>query len=274
MSNISVKKLFLKQLLLKLEKLKFITAGFSRIIYLIFSVENIWLHAGIMHDNSAHKHFAIQLTLSLDEPFEVHFGNKHISAHSVLIKNNVEHSLHSDNELLIMLFNPVSTFGHYLTEILDNQDWMVYEAGWLSELQPLSGLFFKNEITGKKFLEAAAGKIADFKCTCEIENHYSDERIHRAIQYLEEHSHEIVPVEEIASVCSLSEGRFIHLFKEKTGITYRRFQLWNKLLHAGKCIIAGMNMTDSAHEAGFADSAHFSRTFKETFGALPKNILS
>jgi AraC-like DNA-binding protein len=29
---------------------------------------------------------------------------------------------------------------------------------------------------------------------------------------------------------------------------------------------AGASLTEAAHEAGFADSAHFSRTFRRTFG--------
>ena len=35
---------------------------------------------------------------------------------------------------------------------------------------------------------------------------------------------------------------------------------------AVEAIAAGVSLTEAAHEAGFADSAHFSRTFRRMFG--------
>jgi AraC-like DNA-binding protein len=35
---------------------------------------------------------------------------------------------------------------------------------------------------------------------------------------------------------------------------------------------AGGSLTDAAHEAGFADSAHLSRTFRRMFGVAPSSL--
>ena len=34
----------------------------------------------------------------------------------------------------------------------------------------------------------------------------------------------------------------------------------------------GASLTEAAHEAGFADSAHFSRTFRRMFGLAPSSL--
>jgi len=42
--------------------------------------------------------------------------------------------------------------------------------------------------------------------------------------------------------------------------------LWLRLMRAVERFAAGASLTDAAHEAGFADSAHLSRTFRRMFG--------
>jgi AraC-like DNA-binding protein len=53
------------------------------------------------------------------------------------------------------------------------------------------------------------------------------------------------------------------------GIPPRRYLLWVRLMHAIEAAIGGDNLTTAAHEAGFADSAHLSRTFRRMFGRTP-----
>ncbi|TFV92899.1 helix-turn-helix domain-containing protein, partial [Oxalobacteraceae bacterium OM1] len=64
----------------------------------------------------------------------------------------------------------------------------------------------------------------------------------------------------------LSPERFRHLFLEETGIRFRPYVLWLRLETAVASYAAGSSLTEASHAAGFADSAHFSRTFKRMFG--------
>ncbi|WP_107924960.1 helix-turn-helix transcriptional regulator [Thaumasiovibrio subtropicus] len=86
---------------------------------------------------------------------------------------------------------------------------------------------------------------------------------------------------EVASQLAISESRFLHLFKQETGVAWRAYLLWRRLL----CAILAMrpqpegnpkslNATQAAHLAGFADSAHLSRTFKSTFGITIRQALA
>lgn len=78
-----------------------------------------------------------------------------------------------------------------------------------------------------------------------------------------------IRMKEIGKDFSISEDRLIRLFKENLGIPLRRYLLWVRILRAVKEIKEGNNLTEAAHAAGFSDSAHFSRTFKENFGFIP-----
>ena len=70
----------------------------------------------------------------------------------------------------------------------------------------------------------------------------------------------------------LSPSRLRHLFVEQTGLAFKTYVLWLRLQRALRAYADGANLTEAAHAAGFADSAHFSRTFKRTFG-LPATTL-
>ncbi|HEY9266429.1 MAG TPA: helix-turn-helix domain-containing protein [Mycobacterium sp.] len=64
-----------------------------------------------------------------------------------------------------------------------------------------------------------------------------------------------------------------HLFTEQVGIPLRRYVLWSRLRIAILRVQAGDDLTGAAHGAGFADSAHLTRTTRDMFG-LPPSVLS
>lgn len=78
---------------------------------------------------------------------------------------------------------------------------------------------------------------------------------------------------ELATRVGISASRLTHLFTEQVGIPLRRYVLWTRLRIAITRVQAGDDLTDAAHGAGFADSAHLTRTTREMFG-LPPSVLS
>jgi AraC-like DNA-binding protein len=79
-------------------------------------------------------------------------------------------------------------------------------------------------------------------------------------------------VPQLAAAVGVSPSRLIHLWKDEIGVSLRRYMLWIRLRHVVACAAIGRSLTDAAHEAGFADSAHLSRTFRSMFG-LPLSSL-
>lgn len=76
----------------------------------------------------------------------------------------------------------------------------------------------------------------------------------------------------LARALNLSPSRAAHLFRDEIGVPLRSFLLWSKLRRAFTAIAQGLSLTEAAHHAGFADSAHFSRTCGRMFGASPLTL--
>lgn len=83
-----------------------------------------------------------------------------------------------------------------------------------------------------------------------------------------------VDVDELASAIGVSTSRLTHVFSSEVGIPLRSYARWLRLVSATEHLADGFNITEAAHAAGFADSAHFSRTFKEMFGVTPSQVTS
>ena len=78
---------------------------------------------------------------------------------------------------------------------------------------------------------------------------------------------------DVAARAGVSPSRLTHLFTEQVGIPLRRYVLWLRLRIAINSVRAGDDLTGAAHAAGFADSAHLTRTCRDVFG-LPPSALS
>jgi len=99
-----------------------------------------------------------------------------------------------------------------------------------------------------------------------------DSRIKKALNIMKELHIKKVSTKELARSVCLSESRFIHLFSEQIGIPVRRYLLWLRIVKGISNIFNDASLTDAAHNLGFADSAHFSRTCREIFGIKPSKI--
>ncbi|WP_051325653.1 helix-turn-helix transcriptional regulator [Glycomyces tenuis] len=73
----------------------------------------------------------------------------------------------------------------------------------------------------------------------------------------------------LASRVPVSASRLGHLFAEHLGLSYPAWRRWIRLQRALEAVRAGADLTAAAHTAGFADSAHLSRTTRAMFGLTP-----
>lgn len=97
----------------------------------------------------------------------------------------------------------------------------------------------------------------------------SDERILRAMSYIKSHLDRPMTLEEVAAQAYLSPSRFRHLFVEQTGMALRPYILWRRILRVWELLMTGHALSAAAHEAGFADAAHLTRTSRRMFGFPP-----
>jgi len=98
-----------------------------------------------------------------------------------------------------------------------------------------------------------------------------DPRLLRALAALE---HRGVSVAEAARLVALSESRLTHLMTETLGAPPRIWRTWFTLRRGLNAALFGAaNLTQAAHLAGFADSAHLTRTCKQLMGVRPAQML-
>ena len=100
----------------------------------------------------------------------------------------------------------------------------------------------------------------------------SDERILRAVKYVNEHLAAPLTLKQVASVAHLSPSRFRHLFAEQTGMGLRQYILWRRFVSVWERRMNGESLSTAAHAAGFADSAHLARTSRRMFGIPPSSM--
>ncbi len=96
-----------------------------------------------------------------------------------------------------------------------------------------------------------------------------DPRWTAVLRWLEQALDRPVRVQEAADAVGLSASRFMHWFAEASGLSFRAYVRWLRLQQAVRTLADGSSLTEAAHLAGFADSAHLTRTFVATFGVRP-----
>lgn len=99
-----------------------------------------------------------------------------------------------------------------------------------------------------------------------------DVRLARVVDFLEGQPDDLTRAAQIAQGQGLSVSRFLHLFSEQVGVPFRRYRIWNRVRAAMRLSLGGATFTDAAVGAGFSDSAHFARSFRETFGVTPSYV--
>ena len=233
------------------------------------------LYVGPVDDLQVHAHHAVQAVVSPAGPFEIDIGDEPVRTRAVLIDSDRRHRLDSlGRDAAVFLIE---------TESLDAAR---LRRGCLQSCgHHLIGPELADPVICALSVlgDRGAGCAEAAECFDRLLENWGcgpeplpdrDERIDAALAHIRSLHRKRISLSELAALVHLSESRFIHLFTEHVGIPPRRYLLWVRLMHAVEATIGGDNLTTAAHEAGFADSAHLSRTFRRMFGRAPALLSS
>jgi AraC-like DNA-binding protein len=101
-----------------------------------------------------------------------------------------------------------------------------------------------------------------------------DPRVVRAIAQIGRFSGEPVTAASCATEVGLSASRFLHLFKQQTGISFRAFRAWKRARHLLHFANQDLNLAHLAQDIGYPDSTHFSHSIRRFYGLKPRAIFS
>ena len=79
-------------------------------------------------------------------------------------------------------------------------------------------------------------------------------------------------LDRLAGISGLSQSRFMHVFTESVGVPVRPYILWLRVQRAACELMSGASVTMAAQNAGFADAAHLTRTFRRMLGLTPSDL--
>jgi AraC-like DNA-binding protein len=239
--------------------------GTGRIVF--WRGGSLWIgHAE--EETGFHAHHAIQVTLPLSGGV-VRFrrpGEDWASYMAAIIAAHESHAFEARGELVALVFaEPESREGQVLRKRYCVGIAPLASGIFSAEAAALGAAFSKGA-PDEELAARARAVTAQLTCAEPLPPRPLDKRIERAIDLLHEQLGETVTLSEIARAVHLSPERFRHLFLQETGIRFRPYVLWLRLELAMASYAAGNSLTEASHAGGFADSAHFSRTFKRMFG--------
>lgn len=101
-----------------------------------------------------------------------------------------------------------------------------------------------------------------------------DPRISRAVAAMQERPNDMTGAAGYARLAGISPSRFLHLFTDEIGASFRAFRAWKRARSFLALVRADLNLTDIAMETGYSDSSHFSHSIRKIYGLRPKDILA
>ena len=220
-----------------------------------------------------HAHYAIQLAIGVPSGLRVQFGRRGEwrSCAAALIPSRATHSIDVNAcDISVVLFvEPETPEGKALTARLQGALELL-DAGAVADAAARLAHAGRVERSRDAVQAVCLQLVQDVSRTAPREP--SDPRVLAAVETIRQRVDAPVSLAELASAARLSPDRFRHLFVEETGMPLRTYLLWRRLLHVWTLLMDGETLSGAAHAAGFADSAHLSRTARTMFG-LPPSVL-
>lgn len=219
---------------------------------------------GVTGDNAPHSHHAVQVLLSVQpQPlWTAACGWQDVCG--AVIGPELPHQLGSNGQPAHLLYvEPHSDAGQRLMAGLNSGLRLLTQ----TECQAARRAVERSDTP----VEAVTGVLSPAAPQCGPKD---DREIEAWIAALPPTLPEGLTAAACARQLGLSSSRFLHRFRAHTGLPLRPYLRWRRLLVALRTVMQGASLTEAAHAAGFADSSHFTRTFRRHFGLAPSAIAS
>src|SRR5262245_6866211 len=216
---------------------------------------------------AAHSAHSVQLVMALRGSFRVRGGpgTAWERCSAVWVRPDARHEVDArGTSLLIAFISAESAMGAALSELINGKIACVPTrrvSRWRAVLGPTPNETRAEQWLSEFLVEPRRG----------VAIHPGVRRVLRHLQ------DPVAPMDDLslktlARIAGLSPSRFMHAFTQSVGVPVRPYILWLRLQRAACDLKDGISVTNAAHRAGFADSAHLSRTFRRMLGATPSDL--
>jgi AraC family transcriptional regulator len=235
--------------------------------------EEYGLFLGAAGTADLHESPAIKICISLENNFGLRISDadnwKNYSA--AIIPAGLQHAIEGrGNRMAMFLLAPEGSLGRRLISATQENEITQIPAVILQKIISLLSVFDDIE----KDENIYAGAYMKIISSIDSNTAAIDPRVSQSIEWIRAGRDSGILVKDIAAEVDLSESRFSHLFTENVRVPVRRYLLWLRLRDALHMLAAvGGSLTETAHSAGFADSAHLTRTFRTSLGIAPSALV-
>jgi transcriptional regulator GlxA family with amidase domain len=222
-----------------------------------------------------HAHHAVQISLPFPGSrvrLQIPSG-RWTNYTAALVVADQPHAFEARGQMVAQIFvEPESRDGRQLQRCYGNEGIVALPAGALDQQVTALAAAYLRRASDAALIALARAAIAVLSGAIPEPKKDPDARITRALELIRERLGEQIPLTAAAAAVHLSPDRFRHLFMRETGVGFRPYVLWLRLECSLAAYVAGQTLTEAAYIGGFADSAHFSRTFKSMFGITPASV--
>lgn len=226
----------------------------------IFANNHLLLSKG--YDNPLpHRHLAKHLIFGLKNEFSCIIENQEMNCSGICIDSDVEHTVTSNDELLVFLFDETSSLSKKLDDqFLIGNKYRIIDGSILLQVREIwkagdaDARQLDHDILFAFHLDQAHPEIYDRRISIllEVINHL--DRI------------DDCTLNMLCKTVFLSQSRLSHLFKEQVRVSLNSFLVFEKMRKTYAYIEVGENITTACIHAGFSSSSHFAATCKKMFG--------
>jgi AraC family transcriptional regulator len=222
-----------------------------------------------------HAHHAVQIALPFpggQVQFQAPSGNW-TGYGAALVTADQPHAFEARTQHVAQIFvEPESQEGRHLRRRYNNEGIVALpHAEFEPQIERIASAY-KRRASDAALIALARAAVGTLSVAVPESINPPDARIARAMELIREQLGDAVPLSAMAAAVHLSPDRFRHVFMKETGVGFRAYLLWQRLECSLAAYVAGETLTEAAHTGGFADSAHFSRTFRRMFGLAPASV--
>jgi len=214
-----------------------------------------------------HAHHAIQISLALGGWFRLDTQDAHVRSEVAAVAADTKHVIDAEGLTGIVFIEPESEAGRAITRrFFSERDLVAVETEVIGDFRVRLAAACTAQ-DDRALVALGRELVSSLSAGAAVND--ADPRIRKVIAWAAQQIDQSISLSDAVAVGGLSASRLRHLFVEQTGLPFKTYLLWLRLTRAVEVVASGASLTEAAHEAGFSDSAHFSRTFRRMFGVPP-----
>ena len=225
-------------------------------------------YEGEAGDSTPHAHLAHQLVCGRDGSVQLWVdGVGEVHAPAVFVASGRSHRL-APGPVAILFVEATSTVGRQFTHACTTGYVLLNEAkaAAVRDQWPEAGASLES-LAG---LASVLGALPDARRV----RRPATQRVRQLIEALPHRTPVPTSIDSLAAETSLSVAHFRRHLSTAVGLPCGAYLRWLRLRRALTLAARGATLTQAAHDSGFADASHLTRTMHAHFGVAPSDVLA